>query len=209
MAAPEVPGWTGQGGYSDQAWNQVGLGDIYLPGVCSIEGLSVGIKVDVKSPKGSDQPTSKDNGVEPSKFQIRVTLTEKDWPFWLACLPTFHPRRPGRTRSPLEILHPEPNSLGIQHVRVTAIKATPPTARGGKAYIIDCTEWFPEQKAQSKKSEKTKAGPPAPASQLEGIDGVLEHVDKRQKEGVSTADVASPENYINNLASLNQPPPGV
>ncbi len=206
MAQPETPGWTGAGGFQDTAWNQVGLGDVYLPGICTIEGLEVGVKLDVKAPKGSDQPTTKDNGAEPTKFQIKVQLTEADWPLWIACLPTFHPRRSGRKRTPLEIIHPEPNSLGIQNVRVQSIRSSAPTSRTGKVFVINCVEWFEEQKAQDKNTKDAKpVGTPAPAAQLEGIEGVLEHVDKRSKEGIAPADVATPANHMNNLFANSRP----
>jgi hypothetical protein len=151
----EFPSWVSDNYLDAQSWNQVALGDVYLPGLCSIEGLDVGIDVDHKKKKGSDQPKSDDQGIRPSRFAIKVWLTAKDWPLWLDVLPTFHPRRPGRARQPVEIVHPDPNSLGIKFVRVVSIKPGQSTAKGGKVIQIECIEWF-DTPADTKKNNKAK-----------------------------------------------------
>jgi hypothetical protein len=140
--ASEFPGWSGAGGTFDAAWRTVVLGDVVLPGVCTVNGLGCGVDIDTKKAKGQDCPTSKDNGVDASKFSIEVWLTERDWPRWVEVVGRIHPRRPGRERAAVEIQHPEPNVLGITHVRILAIHGFAPTAKGGKKYRIDVVEYF-------------------------------------------------------------------
>ncbi|MFZ5891274.1 MAG: hypothetical protein ACOY0T_09510 [Myxococcota bacterium] len=140
------PTWTGSGGTRDAEWNTVVLGDVVLPGICTVEGLSCGINVNTKRAKGQDGPRSKDNGIEPSKFVIHVWLAEKHWGAWQAIVDRIHPRRPGRQRQPVEIKHPEPNVLGITHVRIISFIGEAPTGTRGKKYRIVVEEWFDEPK---------------------------------------------------------------
>jgi hypothetical protein len=154
LAELEFPTWTGSGGPADSAWRTCILGDVRLPGIVTVTGLSCGIDVKTKKSKGQDGVTSTDNGVEPSKFAIEVWLNERTWPEWLKAVPKIHPRRPGRQRQPVEIKHPEPNVLGITHIRILKLTGTPPTARGGKKYRIEVEEWFDEPKPVKKKPGK-------------------------------------------------------
>jgi hypothetical protein len=146
----EFPTWTGSGGPADAAWNTVLLGNVKIPGICTVSSLKCGIDVKTKKAKGADGPTSTDNGVDASKFVIEVWLNESHWPDWLKVVGKIHPRRPGRKREPLEIKHPEPNVLGISIVRVLSITGSPPTGRGGKKYKIEVEEWFEEPKPVKK-----------------------------------------------------------
>lgn len=149
MAEPRsaFPGWTGAGGTGDvTAWNKVVLGDVILPGICSVESLTCGIDVNTKKAKGHDCPTSTDNGINPARFTIHVWLAEKHWAAWQEIVDKIHPRRPGRARQPLEIRHPEPNVLGITHVRIISFTGKAPTGSGGKRYEIVVEEWFDEPK---------------------------------------------------------------
>lgn len=150
------PTWSGAGGPADDAWNTVVLGDVALPGTCSVKGLDCGLKNEHRRKRGQDGATSRDLGVEPSKFTIEVILTEDDWPAWLVAFPKINPRTVGRLRQPVEITHPDVNLFGIQQVRIVKIQTEPPTARAGKVYKILVEEWFDEAKDQKKGPVKPK-----------------------------------------------------
>jgi hypothetical protein len=152
------PGWSGAGGTQDAAWRQVVLGDVFLPGVCTVNGLECGVDIDTKKGKGHDRPHSTDNGVNASKFNIEVWLTEKDWEYWTSIVDKINPRM-NRQRGPLEIIHPEPNALGITHVRILSLSGSAPTARGGKKFRIDVVEWFdaPPIPVKGANAEKAKS----------------------------------------------------
>ena len=142
------PYWVGnqQTEAETTAWNTVILGAVFLPGVCTVT-CTTGRDIDVKKEKGKDGAYLTDQGNDPADVKIVVVLpTKADWKIWLQVLPEIHPRRAGGARSPLEILHPEPNTLGIRNITIKSIKGAPPTARGGKTYEIECMEWFPEPK---------------------------------------------------------------
>jgi hypothetical protein len=170
-------GHTGQG--EEVAWDMVGLGSDYLPGIWTIEGLDVGIDCDTKKAKGADGPTSTDNGVRAQPFQIVGKLKASDWPPYCAVFPNFNPRRPGRERQPLPIVHPLTALHGITHVRVLSIKTEAPTARSGMQIEITVVEWFEKAKAAKKANRPMRAAPPAPPAQIVGIDGVLEYHARR------------------------------
>ncbi len=156
-----VPGWTGDGGPEDDAWNTIVLGDVYIPGMCTVSGLEGGLQNDRRPRRGKDGHRSRDLGIKLSKFCVDVWLTEDDWPLWLVIFPKINPRTVGRERRPVEVVHPEVNLMGITQVRIVNIKAYPPTARGGKRYVIDIEEWFAEpvdtKTAGSGKGELPKA----------------------------------------------------
>lgn len=203
MAELEFPTWTGSGGPGDAAWRTVILGDVALPGICTVSGLECGVDIDTKKAKGHDAPTSKDNGVEASKFWIEVWLTESTWPLWLAVVDKIHPRRPGRERAAVEIKHPEPNVLGITHVRILKVSGTPPTARGGKKYRIDVVEYFAEPKAvkdtgkvKHLTAQKYFEDPNALARNLSGLD---QGSPAAQAAGLSPAPPGDPNNIAAQL----------
>lgn len=150
MAASQIPGFTStQAAEAD--WFTAILGGALLPGIVTIQNLRVGIDCDTKKAKGSDQPTSTDNGLDPAKFEIRVWMNSAHFAEWQTALPHFNPRRPGRDRSPLEIIHPMTDELGIRHVRVIAIESEQPSGAKGFIRTIKCEEWFDKPKPVPKK----------------------------------------------------------
>jgi hypothetical protein len=153
-SSSEQPGWTGAGGPADAAWNTVQLGDVVLPGVCMVSGFDAGQDVDVKKQKGSDGATLEDNGKDPAEGKIEILITEALWPAWQKIIPRIHPRAPGASRAPREIIHPKPNILGIRDVYVKKIGIEGPTARGGMKIVLDVIEWFPKPKAVKKAAGK-------------------------------------------------------
>jgi hypothetical protein len=151
MPLDEFPSWIDD----PDAWDRVQIGDIFLPGICTVLGLETGIDVDIKKTKGKDGATSEDNGIDPAEFDIEVHLVDADdWRAWLLVFPKINPRRPGAARQPQEIMHPEPNSLGISQITITKVRAAPPSPRGGKKYVIHVQEFFPAPKPANKAKAK-------------------------------------------------------
>jgi hypothetical protein len=147
MAAAQYPGWSGDGGETDRDWDTCILGGVILPGTVSIEGFDVGIDLDTKKAKGSDQPKSSDNGVKAAEFTIEIWLNQKQWAEFQGTIDYWNPRRPGRERAPLEILHPMVNVFGIRTVRVVNVSAKQPSAKSGLRVSIKVAEWFDKPKA--------------------------------------------------------------
>ena len=152
MATAQIPGFDATLA-AEADWFTAILGGAFLPGIVTVEGLKVGIDCDTKKAKGSDQPTSTDNGLEPAKFEIRVWMNSAHFAEWQRVLPHFNPRRPGRERAPLEFLHPMTDELGIRHVRVLSIESQQPSAGKGFVRVIKCEEWFDKPKAVPKKAK--------------------------------------------------------
>lgn len=133
-----VPVWT-----ETQDWNKVLLNSVILAGTAEIEDLSSEIDVEHKKAKGSEKPTSKDNGNKVGEFRIILTLTEYDWDEFQSTFHEWHPRRLGRERSPVNIIHPLVNLTGITQVRIIGVKfPKSPTARDGLKVTISVAEWF-------------------------------------------------------------------
>jgi len=141
------------------AWNTVILGKDFLPGICEVEA-SKGRDLDIKKAKGQDGYTMTDNGATAGKVTITMTLvTKDDWIVWQQIRPRIDPNRPGATRAPLEMSHPETQDRGIQNIVVSSIKGSAPTARAGKVIVIECEEWFAKPKKAKTKSKPDKADP--------------------------------------------------
>jgi hypothetical protein len=139
------PEWTGIDPAAGD-WNTCILGDSIVPGIVSVEDLEVGIDIDTKKTRGHECPTSTDNGLRPTRFKLRVWLNTSMWQDWQTAVQSFQPRRPGRERQPLQIIHPLVNHLGITQVRVAGIKANSPTAKNGLVFQIMLEEWFDKPK---------------------------------------------------------------
>jgi hypothetical protein len=147
-----MPYWAETNQVESSAWNTCILGKDFLPGICVVTAEK-GRAVDIKKAKGQDGYTMTDNGMTAGKVTIVMTLVNKnDWLAWQQVRPRIDPNRPGGTRKPLEIVHPEPQDRGIQNVVVLNIKGAAPTARGGKVITIECTEWFAAPKPVKKKT---------------------------------------------------------
>lgn len=140
----QIPGF--ETAASEADWFTATLGGVNIPGVVTIQNLKVGIDCDTKKSKGDDQPTSTDNGLDAATFEVRVWMNSQHFAAWQAVLPHFNPRRPGRQRSPLEILHPMTDELGIRYVRVLHIESEQPTGAKGWIRILKCQEWFDKPK---------------------------------------------------------------
>lgn len=152
------PGWTGDGGSADSAWNRVQLGPYVVPGICTITGLAVGQDLDVKKQKGKDGAVMEDNGLEPAKFNIEVQINEALWPMFQEILPRIDPRRAGASRSPLEIVHPLTDILNIREIVIKRVIPTSPTASRGMKWVFECLQWFPAPKPKKTTTKPKDAG---------------------------------------------------
>lgn len=148
-----IPYW----GDDEKAWNSVPLGDVVVPGICSVVA-DKGRNVEIKKTKGQDGHTMTDNGTTVGKVTITTTIVNREqWQLWQAVRERIDPVKQGGARTPLEIQHPEAQDRGIQNVYVKHIKGAPPTARGAKTFVIECEEWFPQPKPTKATTSKAKS----------------------------------------------------
>jgi hypothetical protein len=136
-----TPAWDGSHPNSKD-WDNPILGESKLPGFWRVEGLDVGIEEQVKKAKGSDQPTSKDLGTEQAKFKLVGEMNTRHLPAFDGVIDQINPRRPGRERAPVGIIHPLVNRFGITAIRI--IKITTDQPKAGKPWVITIHvgEWF-------------------------------------------------------------------
>lgn len=167
----------------DAAWDIVMLGEVFLPGVCTIENLEVGRDIDVQKRRKKEKARIRDNGLSPITFDIIVEITAKQWRDWLKVLPYIQPKE-GGTRTPVSITHPLVNAYGVQAIYIHKIKSPAPSARRGMRIEIHVGEWFEEEKdskGASKANPKSLipgygkpdyfGDPNALAKQLQGNEG--------------------------------------
>ncbi len=141
-------------------WDQVQLGEVILPGVCTIDDFEYGNDVDVQKRRKKEKAKLRDNGIAPCAFSIVVEINGAQWHEWLKVLPKIQPRREGAVRTPMNIVHPLVNAHGVKEIYVHKIKVAPPSARDGMKITIRVGEWFEEEKdAQPQKQVKYSPRP--------------------------------------------------
>lgn len=129
------------------AWDTLILNDEIWPGVCEISGAGVSRKVDVKKGKGEDGATLKDEGYDLARLSITLTIySDGDWVELQRLLPTIHPRRKGGTRTPISIVNPQCNLLGVSSIYIDKI-SIPKKPKSGDGLVeleMSAIEWVPE-----------------------------------------------------------------
>jgi hypothetical protein len=142
---------------TDDSWDVVILGGLFLPGVARVS-VRIESDLDTKKPKGAKQASIADKGDKPSKVDIELILEDvEDLDMLEAQLVNLRPRSKGAGRSPLEIVHPNPNFWGITAVTVDDVDSPHPDPVDGWRLKISCLEWAPEPIAV--KSGKGKEKP--------------------------------------------------
>jgi hypothetical protein len=142
---------------NDLAWDVLILGGEVWPGVCTVE-TTVKRALDKQKIKGGDGANLVDQGYEPApvKITIRMWLREQ-WLELQRLLPSVHPRTKGGVRTPLQIVHPEPNLKGVHQIYIEEL--SPLTASKGLGTItISAVEWFPEPKPAKQKAKPKDGG---------------------------------------------------
>lgn len=187
--ANAFPAWNNPDDPSDARWDTVLLGDVFLPGVSSIENLEVGRDIDVQKRRKKEKARIRDNGLSPVAFDIVCEITHREWPMFVAIYPKLEPRREGAVRTPMQIVHPLVNLMGVKDIYIHKISIPKPSARNGMKITIRCAEWFEEEKdsngagsgANSKKVRLAKPNyfgdPKKLAARLQAADQVLPPTD--------------------------------
>jgi hypothetical protein len=143
------------GQYAGSSWDICQLGEIYLPGVITIEDFEYGQDIDVQKRRKKEKPRIRDNGLAPCAFTIKVELRASQWIEWQKKLPHIQPRREGAVRTPLAIVHPLPNTYGVNSIYIHKIKTEAPSARKGMVITIRVAEWFEEEKDSKGPTKKS------------------------------------------------------
>lgn len=142
-------------------WDTLILGGDVWPGLPTVD-VQVSRSIDAQKKKGDDGANLVDQGYEPAKVKITLRLWLADqWSDLQRLLATIHPRRKGGVRTPLEIVHPATQLVGVRTIYVTAIgNPTPGTGAdtGSMTISLDALEWFPEPKV-AKSKPKPKGDP--------------------------------------------------
>jgi len=135
------------------AWDTLWLGDEMWPGLAEISGAGVSRKIDVKKSKNTDGATIKDEGYQPAKLTITITIYSlRQYDELKRLLPMVHPKRKGGVRAPLEISHVQANLLGITQIYIDKI-APPKKPDRGKGLMVlsmSAIEWVPTPKPVKK-----------------------------------------------------------
>lgn len=160
------------------AFDLVMLGNNVLPGICKVE-VEKGRKLDVKQNAGSHGATITDQGYEPGKVTITLTMwSPSQWSNLQAMWPTLEPPPNGSYKAPsLSITHPDAQIHGIDSVIIRRIKGprNSTTLRGAREVIFECEQFFlppklaatntPQGSVASRNNALTGAGPTDPSTQ--------------------------------------------
>lgn len=197
-AAVAFPDWI-----DGAEWDTCMLGQVFLPGVVTIENLEIGRDVDVQKRRKKEKARLRDNGLSPVTFDIICEFTSKEWPQWLAVLPNIQPKE-GGTRTPLAITHPMVNTYGVKNVYIHKIKLPAPSARKGMRIEIHCGEWFEEEVEAKGPSKKTPASL-VPAYQRPDYFGDPTQLAKTLQHNEGYPDVTDSNNVMANSFGADPP----
>jgi hypothetical protein len=145
MAESTVPFWVSPD-YGNSLWDSLWLGGTDWPGAWQVK-VKKARDVDKAKQSGQDGNTLTDKGY----VGAVVTATGRLWKQdqledFQALLPNFDPRKPGVTRSPLDIYTPVTALFGVDSVYIKSIEAGHPTSGGVLTVTIELEEWFPATK---------------------------------------------------------------
>ncbi len=143
------------------SWDVCQLGEVFLPGVVTIDGLEIGRDIDIQKRRKKECARIRDNGLSPIAFDIICEITGQQWADWLRVRPYVQPKK-GGVRTPLNIVHPLVNAHEVESVYVHRIKIDPPSPRKGMKIVIKVGEWF-EDEVEAKGPSKAKPNSLAPA----------------------------------------------
>lgn len=149
-----VPFWVSPD-YGNSLWDDLWLGSSSWPGVWQVT-VKKSRDVDKAKQAGKDGVTTTDKGYNGAE----VTATGRLWTAdhlsdFQELLPNFDPRKPGATRTPLDIYTPVTSLFGVDSVYIESIEAGHPTAAGVLTVTIKMSEWFPATKTTNN-SKKVK-----------------------------------------------------
>jgi hypothetical protein len=147
------------GQFVGSTWDLVQLGEVFLPGVCTIDDFEVGRDIDVQKKRKKEKARLRDNGLSPVAFNIIVEMNASHWAEWLRIRPQILPKE-GGVRTPMTITHPLVNAHGVKDIYIHKVKIEPPTARGGMKVTLRVAEWFEEEKDAQPKKDVKNAPPP-------------------------------------------------
>ena len=193
-----LPFWTG-----NDDWQEMVLGGIRWPGIWTISGSGAVRNLDMKKAKGSDIATLKDEGYKNAALTATGTIwTAAQWKELQALLPEVHPRRYGGDRTPLQLVHPAANFIGVDSVYLRGISIPElDAAKGGPIIVeLDFLEWTPAPKPVTKgtgtgtgkgggKSKAEEAADRAQSDWMDDLEGMTpEERQKALAEGQPTAE---------------------
>lgn len=149
------PFWDGlEGGTADQTWQTFWLDEEPMPGVARVKG-DLTRKLEVKKTKGKDGANIKDNGYQPSKFTVELTIWNNDqWQSFQDMLPRIHPRKKGGVRDPFKVAYPSLTLVGIHQAILESIKLPVP----GDDFIATVEMAFIEKEAPAEVKTGGKGG---------------------------------------------------
>lgn len=143
-------------------WDTLTIDGEQVPGLCAVSG-SLKFDVEVKKAKGKDKATTTDNGISPTKFEVKIRIwTAEQWGEFCAIAARLLPRTPGGARTPVRVDHPGLRICGIGKAVVEEFDIPqPPEAGTIFETRIKFVEWSPAAAVVTKKSGGTGA-PSAP-----------------------------------------------
>ncbi len=146
---------------AESQWNTLVLGRNAFPGVWAVEGVSER-ELEVKPRKGSDLARIRDRGYKNAPLMLIGTIaTPEEWETMQPIIRQVHPRKKGKDRDPLQIVHPGAAYLGVNHVYVQRVHAPRALPNGIIEVRIEVLEWSNEPKKLKKRT-----GKPDPAALL-------------------------------------------
>ncbi len=141
--------------YAANTWDLVKLGDMILPGLCTVKCQPTR-EVDKKKRHGSDGAKITVYGYLPGDVIITVMIwTPNQWKEWQKITSVLWPRAGKPAANPFDIRHPETDLWGIKSVTlVSPSSSTKGSVEGSRMWTLKCIEQSEPVKKSTTKTLK-------------------------------------------------------
>lgn len=149
-----------------ELWHTLNLGGEVWPGLWTVTTDGIKRELKISKAKGEDGLSIRDEGMTAPRVVCEGIILSREFPALQEKLRKHSPKQPGGLRTPLTIVHPIPNTLGIDKIYIDGTTITHPTSADPMRCKLECIQWFPApkpvKKGKSAEGDEKPWGQPNP-----------------------------------------------
>lgn len=159
-----------------EPWDTLVLGADNMPGTWVVESDGIKRELKISKAKGEDGLSIRDEGMTAPRVSCQGQILSEEFERLKAILKTITPLKVGGVRTPLTIVHPIPNTLGIDKIYIDGISIKQPTSSSPMVCTLECIQWFPAPKKVKTKQAIESSEPFGPPTAPWGVKSPLAHI---------------------------------
>ena len=142
-------------------WDTLILGNIVFPGI--VQNAQPQVRFDWEEPKSSGTKGGRVQykGAQLKAFNFTILIyNDEQWEEWENLLTgQLKEQMSGEKGTPLEIIHPVANNIGVSFVVIQSIDMAQPSNDGGYLYALQLLEYTETVATEKKASQKASTAP--------------------------------------------------